>query len=111
MALSIQSEVLDNIVQVLTTATGEKVQDGTDALARLVTEHQGNEVMEEFTDNCKKMQASYNDRFVPAVEALLVEYRTMDEFRSAIAKAASNLTKTKVVDVDIAVDKIELPEL
>lgn len=111
MALDVKQEVLENIVQVLHEVTGEKVQEGMDCLARLVKENEGNDIMERFTDNCKRMQTSYNDYFVPAVTALLDEYATMEEFRSVIAKAASNMSDVKLGSTNIQADKIEMPEI
>jgi hypothetical protein len=82
-----------------------------DALARLVNENGGNEIMDTFNENCKKMQSSYNDKFVPAVTELMNEYKTMSDFNGAIAKTAAKMTRTKAGDSVIQAAKIEIPDL
>jgi len=109
--LNIKSEVLEGIVQHLKNATSNDVQGQMDALAQLVRENTGNAIVEKLAENCKKMQTSYNDFFVPAVTSLLAEYSTMDEFRTAIERASSNMADARVATEGITVDQVTIPEL
>lgn len=109
--LNIKSEVLEQIVNTLHFSTREKMLDSIEGLGKLVEGHEDNQILDKLYDNCRKMQTSYNDHFVPAISSLLKEYSTLEQFKDVIARATANMSETKVGQADVTVDPIQLPEV
>lgn len=108
---NVKDEVIEEIVNTLHFATGEKMQESMEGLGKLVEGHEDNEILDKLYENCRKMQSSYNEHFVPAISALLKEYGTLEQFKDVIARAAANISDTRVGQSDIVADPIQLPEV